>query len=84
MWITRPERSFGSNHVVLGGIMLPVVRNIHKLLHGYGVESKCHSHFPGIHTVLEFAETADSANEVDTLVGTQVGDAEYVAEYQVA
>ena len=24
LWITRPERSFGSNHVVLGGIMLPV------------------------------------------------------------
>ncbi len=23
-WITTPERSFGSNHVVLGGIMLPV------------------------------------------------------------
>ena len=23
-WITRPERSFGSNHVVFGGMMLPV------------------------------------------------------------
>ena len=23
-WITTPERSFGSNHVVLGGMMLPV------------------------------------------------------------
>lgn len=23
-WITRPERSLGSNHVVLGGMMLPV------------------------------------------------------------
>ncbi len=23
-WITRPERSFGSNQVVLGGMMLPV------------------------------------------------------------
>ena len=24
LWITRPERSLGSNHVVLGGMMLPV------------------------------------------------------------
>lgn len=23
-WITTPDRSFGSNHVVLGGMMLPV------------------------------------------------------------
>ena len=23
-WITTPERSFGSNHVVFGGIILPV------------------------------------------------------------
>ena len=23
-WITTPERSFGSNHVVFGGMMLPV------------------------------------------------------------
>lgn len=24
LWIARPERSFGSNHVVLGGMMLPL------------------------------------------------------------
>ena len=24
LWITNPERSFGSNQVVLGGMMLPV------------------------------------------------------------
>lgn len=24
LWMTSPERSFGSNHVVLGGMMFPV------------------------------------------------------------
>ena len=24
LWIIKPERSFGSNHVVFGGMMLPV------------------------------------------------------------
>ena len=52
------------------------VGNVHDLLHADGIEGKCEFHFSAIDASFEFAQTSQSSNEVDTLIRTQVLDAE--------
>lgn len=56
----------------------------HQLVHRHGEQGEGHGHFSAVDTALELAEAAYAAHEVDALVGTQVGDAEDVAQNEVA
>ena len=48
LWMTSPERSLGSNQVVLGGHDVAGVGNVHELLHRYGIEGEGHLHLTAI------------------------------------
>ena len=76
LWMTSPERSLGSNQVVLGGHDVAGVGNVHELLHRYGIEGEGHLHLPAIDTALEFAQATDASDEVDALVLAQVAQVE--------
>ena len=60
------------------------IGNSDELSHGDGVKSERHCHLAAVHTPLEFLKSADTSDEVDSLVGTEVGDIEDVAEDKVA
>ena len=68
----------------LGRHDVATVGNIHQLLHGYGIESERHGHFARVNSAFQFAEPADSTDEIDALIRTEIGDAEDVAENKVA
>lgn len=59
------------------------IGDVHQLLHGNGIEGQCHFHLTTVHPLLQFAQPADTADKVDTLVGTEVFDAEDFIQYQV-
>ena len=46
------------------------------------MQSKCHLHLATIHTALQLAQSTQAANELNTLVGTQVLDAQYLIQNQ--
>ena len=56
----------------------------HELLHRDGIQGEGHCHLAAVDTALELSEAADAADEVDALVAAQVGDAEKVAQDEVA
>ena len=41
---------------------------IHQLLHGDRIQGQSHFHFATVYTALQFAQTTDTANEVDPLI----------------
>ena len=77
-----PERSFGSNQVALGGIILPlsaisIICFIDTGCRGPGPSSSRHCpHGASVPSVPQ------SAHKVNALVATQVLDAEQVVQYQ--
>ena len=75
---------FGLKPGCLGRHDLTAVGNVHNLLHGDGVESQCGTHLTAVHAAFQFAETTQSANEVDALGGTQVADVQNLIENQPA
>ena len=75
---------FGLEPGGLGGHDVAGVGDVHELLHGYGVEGEGECHFAGVDAATEFVEAADASYEVDAFVGSEVVDAEYVAENEVA
>ena len=56
---------------------------VHQLLHRNWVKRQGHGHLPGVDAAFEFTESADTAYEVDALVGTEIVDTEDVAQNQV-
>ncbi len=68
----------------LGRHDVACIGNSDELSHGDGVKSERHCHLAAVHTPLEFLKSADTSDEVDSLVGTEVGDIEDVAEDKVA
>ena len=74
----RLEPSGFGRHDVAG------VGNVDNLFHGNGIESKSHFHLAAVHTTFQLAQSADTANEVDTLVGTQVFDTQHFVQNKVA
>ena len=75
---------FGLKPGSLGRHDLATVGNVDDLLHGHGIEGQSHLHLATVNTTFQFAQAADTANEVDALVGTQVGDAQDVAQDIIA
>ena len=59
------------------------ISNVHQLLHADGIEGQGHFHLAAIHTLLQLAQPADTAHEVDALVRTEVLDAEYLVQNEV-
>ena len=59
------------------------ISDVDELIHGHGIKGEGHLHLTAVDTAFQLAQTADTAHEVDTLVGAQVGDAEYVAQDEV-
>ena len=50
------------------------VCDVHDLFHGDGIEGQCHLHLSAVHTTFQLTQSADTAHEVDALVGTKVLD----------
>ena len=82
--MTSPERSLGSNQVVLGGHDVAGVGNIHELLHRYGIEGESHLYLSAIDTALELAQATDASDEVDALVLAQVAEVEVDSTVQAS
>ena len=59
------------------------VGNIHQLLHADRIEGQSHLHLTTVHTLLQLAQPADTAHEVDALVRTEVLDTEYLVQNEV-
>lgn len=72
LWITRPERSFGSNQVVLGGMNITGIGNIHQLLHGDRIKRQRDLHLATVHTTLQFSQPTDTAYEIDAFIRTKI------------
>ena len=68
----------------LGRHDLATVGNVDNLLHGYGIEGQGHLHLATVNATFQFAQSANATNEVDALVGAQVGNAQDVAQDVVA
>lgn len=58
----------------LGRHDFSAVCDVHNLLHGYGVERQSQLHLTAVHAALEFAQSAQSAYEINSLVAAQVLD----------
>ena len=67
----------------LGRHDIAAVGNVHKLLHGYRVKRKGNLHFSVIYAAGKFSKTADTANEVYPLVGTQILDTQNLVKNKV-
>lgn len=74
---------FGLEPCCLGRHDVACVGNLHQLVHGDGIEGESHLHLTAVDTAFQLAQAADTADEVDTFVGTQVGDAQDVAQDEV-
>ena len=59
------------------------IGDVHQLLHGNGIEGQCHFHLTTVHPLLQLSQTTDAAYKVNTLVGTEVFDAEHFIPYQI-
>lgn len=59
------------------------VGNVHKLLHGNGIEREAKTHLATVYPALQFAQPADSSDEIDAFIAAKVVDAEDVAQDQV-
>ena len=59
------------------------IGNVHQLLHGNGIKSQCHFHLTIVHPLLQLSQATDTANKVDTLIGTEVFDTEHFIQYQI-
>ena len=59
------------------------IGNVHQLFHGHRIKRQSHFHLTAVHPLLQFAQPADTADKVDTLVGTEVFDAEHFIQYQI-
>ena len=61
---------------------LATVSNVHNLLHSNWMQGQCHLHLATIYTTLQLAESAKTAHEVDTLIRTQILDAQNIIQNQ--
>ena len=60
------------------------VGDVDDLLHAHGIERESDFHLTAIDATFQLAEAADTANEVDALVGAEVLDAQNLVEDKVA
>ena len=68
--------SFGRHDVAAVG-------NVDELAHCYRIKSQSHLHFAAVNPSLEFAETSDSAYEVDSLIAAKVSYSKNIAKDKV-
>ena len=54
LWITKPERSFGSNQVVFGRHDITGIGNIQQLFHRNRIQSESHFHLPAVYAFFQF------------------------------
>ena len=59
------------------------IRDIHKLFHRNRVERECDLHLSAVDAARKFAESADTAHEIDPLRGAEVGDAENLVQDKI-
>ena len=83
MWTKRPERSFGSNQVLLGGMIWPASAMSMSCSTVVGIHGEGDGCFAGIDELHEFAGAADAADEVNALAGARIVDAEDGGEQAV-
>ena len=58
------------------------VCNGHNLLHGHWIKGKRHFHLPTVATPFQFVQPAQAAHEIDSLVATQILDAQQLIQNQ--
>ena len=78
----KPAAEFRLKPGGLGRHDFATVGDVHDLLHGNGIEGEGKFHLAAIHALLQFAEAAQAAYEVDALVAAQILDAQEFVEDQ--
>ena len=78
----EPAAKFRLKPGGLGRHDFAAVGDVHDLLHGNGIEGEGKFHFAAVDALLQLAEAAQAAHEVDALVATQVLDAQKFVENQ--
>ena len=71
----EPAAEFRLKPGGLGRHDFAAVGDVHDLLHGNGIEGEGEFHLAAVDALLQLAEAAQAAHEVDALVATQVLDA---------
>ena len=66
----------------LGGHDVAGVGNAHHLFHRHGIERQGGLHLSAVDAATQFVESAQTADEIDALGGTEVGDAQLFVENQ--
>ena len=78
--MSRPSRSFGSNHVDLGGIISPASA-IRIRSPTVGEEGKGDGRIPLIYQPFELAGAANATDKIEPLVGPRIRDLEQRGEH---
>ena len=76
----EPAAEFWLKPGGLGRHDFSAVGNIHDLLHRDGVKGEGKFHLAAIHALLQLAEAAQAAHEIDALIAAQVLDAQEFVE----
>ena len=59
------------------------IGDVYKLLHGNRIEGESHFHLSVVHSARKFSKTADSADEINSLVSAEILDAENLVKYEI-
>ena len=77
--ISKPSRSFGSNHVDFGGMISPASETAIRSRDADRVQRERDGRLAGVDESLELPGAARAADEIDPLVGADVGDLQHGA-----
>src|SRR5690349_7363263 len=67
----------------LGRHYVAAVGDVEKLLNGNGIKAEGRHGVAVLHALLELAEAADAAHEIDAVVGARILDAQDAVEYSL-
>ena len=76
-----PSRSFGSNHVLLGGMTPPASAMAIKSSDARREHGKRAGEFAAVHQLFQFRRAADAADEMDALARARIVNAEHRREH---
>ena len=68
----EPRTQLGFEPRRLGWHDVARIGNVHQLFHADRIEGQSHLHLTTVHALLQFAQSTDTAHEVDALVRTEV------------
>ncbi len=77
MWITTPSRSFGSNQVDFGGMILPASAIARSSSIEVGIKREGDRHLSRVHPPLQLLQPPDSSHKIDPLARPGIVDAKH-------